>query len=65
MNQNKALITSIVMELEKLSIAELQELWPVWNKHMKQVGIPGPVREFGRAAVRLVIEEKREKLQQR
>ena len=30
MNQNKTLVTSIVMELEKLSIAELRELWTVW-----------------------------------
>ena len=65
MNQNEALVTSIVMELEKLSIAELRELWPVWDETMKQVGIPGPYRGFGRTAVNLVIEEKIEKLWQR
>ena len=65
MNQNKALVTSIVIELEELSIAELQEFWPHWDTAMKEMGLPGWVREFGRTAVNLVIEEKIEKLQQR
>ena len=42
MNQNKTFVTSIVMELGKLSIAELRELWTVWDETMKQMGIPNP-----------------------
>lgn len=65
MNQNKTFVTSIVMELGKLSIAELRELWTVWDETMKQMGIPSPYRELCRIAVELVVEEKIEKLLQR
>lgn len=65
MNQNKALVTSIVRELGELSIAELRELWPVWDENLKQMGITGPCREFCRIAVELVMEKKIEELRQR
>ena len=44
-----------------MSTAELREFWPHWDAAMKEMGLPDWTREFGRTAVELVIEKKRQK----
>lgn len=61
MNQNESWALSIVHELAGMSIEELREFWPRWNETMKEMGLPGWAREFGRTAVEPMIEKKQEK----
>ncbi len=65
MNQKENWTSQIVHELAGMSIVELLEFWPCWDKAMKQQGLPKWARKFCREAIRLVIEKKIEKLLQR
>lgn len=61
MNRKERGTLRIVHELAGMSIAELQEFWPHWDAAMKEMGLPVWAREFGRTAVKLVIEKKQKK----